>query len=112
MGDDDPGGLVGALIARAEPQVLRLSLTYTLADGAEAIDIPHLEAAWAVWQYCRDSVQHLFGQTSGDPDADKLLGALHTAPDGLDRTQVSKLFTGHRSKRQLDALSRRLIDAA
>lgn len=32
MADDDPGGLVAALIARDAPQVLRLSVTYALLD--------------------------------------------------------------------------------
>lgn len=33
MADDDPGGLLGALIARDAAQVLRLSVCYALADG-------------------------------------------------------------------------------
>jgi hypothetical protein len=44
-------GLLGAVIARAEAQTVRLALIYALLDGADKIDLPHLEAALAVWEY-------------------------------------------------------------
>jgi len=84
MADDDPGGLVAALIARDAPQVLRLSVAYALVDGSSRIDTPHLDAAWAVWRYCRASVASLFGERTGDVVADKLLDAARRAgPAGL-----------------------------
>ena len=48
-------GLLGAVIARAEAQVVRLALVYALLDGAEAIGQVHLEAALELWIYCEDS---------------------------------------------------------
>ena len=79
MARDDPGGMVGAVIAHDAAQVLRLSVVYALTDGARHIDLPHLEAAWAVWSYCRQSVTHVFGERTGDPVADKLLDAVRRA---------------------------------
>ena len=37
-------GLVGTITARAEAQVLRLSMLYALLDGKSRVDLPHLEA--------------------------------------------------------------------
>ena len=42
--------LVGALLARAEAQVLRLSMIYALLDGAAVITPTHLTAALALWE--------------------------------------------------------------
>ncbi|MEJ7765298.1 MAG: hypothetical protein WKF86_07370, partial [Acidimicrobiales bacterium] len=49
--DDDADGMLGALTARAEAQQLRLSVIYALLDGSRTIEVPHIEAAQAVWRY-------------------------------------------------------------
>jgi len=54
-------GAVGSVTARAEAQVLRLSLLYALLDGAEAIRSEHLEAALKLWKYIEDSSEWVFG---------------------------------------------------
>src|SRR5262249_10290624 len=48
-------GLLGAITARAEAQVIRLALIYALLDKSADIDIAHLQAALAVWEYCEAS---------------------------------------------------------
>lgn len=99
---DAPGGLAGAVTARAEAQCLRLSVVYALLDGSGLIDIEHLEAAWAVWQYCEQSAVYVFGDRLGDEVADRLLVALRDAgPDGLDGTAQRDLFDRHVSGRRL-----------
>jgi len=45
---DEPGGLLGAVIARDSAQALRLSVTFALFDGARQIDLEHVVAAEAV----------------------------------------------------------------
>lgn len=40
MADDERDGLVGAVTARAEPQTLRLSVTYALLDGSRTNPSP------------------------------------------------------------------------
>ena len=103
MGDDDPGGLLGSVIARNEPQVLRLSVAYALTDASRVIELAHLEAAWALWCYCRASAAHVFGDTLGDDVADKLLGGIRAAGEaGLDGRAQRDLFSRHVSKRQLE----------
>lgn len=99
-----PGGLAGAVTARAEAQCLRLSVLYALLDGSSLIDIEHLEAAWAVWQYCEQSAVYVFGDRLGDEIADRLLEALRdVAPDGLDGTAQRDLFDRHVSGKRLAA---------
>jgi hypothetical protein len=75
-------GLLGAVTARAEAQTIRLALIYALLDGAEKIDLSHLEAAVAVWEYCESSAAHIFGSLLGDPIADEILRALQVKPEG------------------------------
>jgi len=43
--DDDVDGVVGLLTARAEAQMLRLSVAYALLDGSATIEVAHLDAA-------------------------------------------------------------------
>jgi hypothetical protein len=97
LGDDDPGGLLGAAIARAEPYVLRLSLLYALLDGADVVDVPHIRAAYALWRYCRASAAYIFGDTPGDPVADKLLAFIRAAGEST-HTEQRDHFGRHNSK--------------
>jgi hypothetical protein len=76
--------------ARAEAQVLRLSVLYAVMDGSQAIQLPHLEAALAVWQYAEASARYIFGDATGDPVADRILEAL--ANGEMDRTALHQLF--------------------
>jgi hypothetical protein len=87
-------GLLGAVTARAEAQVLRLSLIYALLDSSKVINTPHLYAALEVWRYCFDSCRYIFGSALGDPVADGILRELRKNPKGLTRTEISKLL-GH-----------------
>lgn len=81
-----PQGLTGAILARGAAQVLRLSLIYALLDETEAsrsdtaIRTPHLLAALAVWDYCKASAYHIFGDAVGDPVADRLLRLIKAGP--------------------------------
>lgn len=88
-------GLVGALTSRAEAQVLRLSMLYALLNGEKFVNVPHLLAALAVWDYCESSVKYIFGKTIGDPVADTILAALRAAPDGMTRTEIYNLLGRH-----------------
>jgi hypothetical protein len=93
------GGLHGAVTARAEAQVIRLALVYCLLDGADHIDVPHLLAGLAVWQYCDATAKHIFGASLGDRTADEIMRRLQRAGDaGLTRTEIRDLF-----KRNLSA---------
>ncbi len=100
MAGSDLAGMAGALTARAEAQVLRLSVLYAGLDGTDDIGTEHLDAASAVWQYAEDSVRYLFGDETGDPIADRLLEALRQAgADGLTGAQQHDLFSRHKGER-------------
>ena len=97
-------GLAGAVTARAEAQVLRLSLIYALADGSRVIDRCHLEAALAVWDRAEASAHYIFGTALGNTTADDILRALKSAgAAGLTRTQIRDLFARHRKLQQVGA---------
>lgn len=94
--DDEVDGLYGAATARAEAQMLRLQVAYAILDGSRVIDLEHVRAAEAFWNYCDDTARLVFGDRLGDPDADRLLDALRTAGDeGLNREQQDRVFAGH-----------------
>ena len=95
-------GLVGALTARAEAQVLRLALIYALADCSEVIRRVHLEAALELWRYCEESALYIFGARSGNEVADTIIAELRKQPEGLSRTEISELFKRHKSAAQID----------
>jgi hypothetical protein len=91
-------GLLGAITARAEAQCVRLALIYALLDQRENIDVPHLRAALAVWEYCETSATRIFGNALGDPIADEIMRALLQAGSaGMTRTAIRDLFGRHRS---------------
>ncbi len=107
----EPPGIVGSLTARAEAHMLRLSLVYALLDGSMVIDVPHVRAAKAVWDYCSTSCAYIFGCTTAQCVDNKLLAGLRDAwPNGLDQTDQSALFARHTSEAQLTAARRRLSE--
>jgi hypothetical protein len=108
---DDPGGLLGAVIARDAAQILRLSLTYALLDGRRQIDVPHIQAAQAVWDYCRASAASIFGERTGDATADTILAELQArGSEGLTGTEVRDLFDRHAKKDQLERATALLVE--
>jgi hypothetical protein len=101
MAEDNPRGLLGALVARSEAQVLRLSVAYALTDGSAVIKTHHLRAAWALWSYARASAAYVFGRGYV---ADTVLTALvKQGRAGLSRTDISDLLGHHSTKQEIDA---------
>jgi hypothetical protein len=95
LSEGEPG-LVGAILNRAEAQVLRLSLLYALLDGSAVVRVPHLRAALALWAYAETSARRIFGRRLGVPLTDVILEALR-ARGPLTTTDISALFARHRS---------------
>jgi hypothetical protein len=94
-------GLAGAILARAEANVLRLSLIYALVDGSATVQVPHLAAALELWVYAEASVLHIFGAATGDAVADGIVAALQSAGE-LSRTQIRDLFGRHEAAGRID----------
>ena len=90
----DRPGLAGSLLGRAEAQVMRSSALYAVLDGHNAIDLPHLSAALALWDYAEASTRLIFGDNTGDPEADTILQALRERGELTD-TDISGLFKRH-----------------
>lgn len=97
-------GLLGAVIGRAEAQVIRLALIYALLDASSTITATHLRAALAVWEYAEASAGHIFGNASGDPVADQIhLALLVAGTEGRTKTALRDLFGRHVAATRVDA---------
>jgi hypothetical protein len=94
-------GLLGAVTSRAEAQCIRLALIYALLDGMASIDLRHIKAALAVWEYAETSAAHIFGASLGDSVSDEILRALQHNPDGMSRTAIRDLFGRNRSANRI-----------
>jgi len=110
LATQEDAGLLGAVLARADAHTLRLSLIYAMLAGAAAIEVDHIESAFAAWKYFEASARTLFGDSLGDPLADQILRAVRAAgPDGLDRTGIHAVTGRHKNatsiKYALDAIS-------
>jgi hypothetical protein len=103
-------GLLGAITARAEAQVTRLAMIYALLDDRDKIDVAHLKAALAVWEYAEASAAHIFGKSLGDPVADEIERALRQVGTvGMTRTAIRDLFGRNRSGDRIGAALQLLL---
>lgn len=94
---EDAKGLVGAITARAAPQVMRIGCLYSLLDLSTTVCPDHLKAALAVWDYADASARYIFGDSLGNPTADKILNAIKRSDAGLSATDIYNLFSRHGS---------------
>lgn len=103
-------GLYGAVTSRAEPQVMRLACIYALLDESGVITPEHLTAANAVWSYADESARTLFGKSTGDDLADRVLAALLEAGSaGLTKSELLKeVFRNNKRAADIDAALRLL----
>jgi hypothetical protein len=94
-------GMLGAIISRAAPQVLRLSMIYALLDCSLEIKTPHLRAALAVWEFCEKTAMWIFGSRMGDSTADELLSLLLKRAGGMSRNEIMNHFNRHKSSAEI-----------
>lgn len=99
LGQRRLGGMLGALTNRAEAQVLRASMIYALLDMKDVIEPKHLEAAMAVWQYAEDSARYVFGNSTGDALADRLLAIIRERP--LTNKEIHNITSNNYKAEQL-----------
>lgn len=98
----DKPGLLGAVTARAEAQVLRLSVLYAALDGSHVITDAHLLAGLAVWEYAERSARWIFGDAIGDVLADRILDALRQVPEGLAKSAIHALLGRNQAAARVD----------
>lgn len=89
------------MVGRCEGHVKRLATIYAVLDDRKAIDEVHLNAAWAFWRYCADSVTWAFPDTEDRLNvpiyapaearmANSILDALKaSSTNTLSRSQIS-----------------------
>lgn len=106
----DYPGILGAITSRQEAHARRLALTYAQLDGADYIEIHHLEAALALCRYSFDTCRYLFGEADLDPDVRKIIEAL-TPEKKLTTTEIRReAFSGHIKKERLRAVLQGMQD--
>jgi hypothetical protein len=71
-------------------------------DASAIVRPKHLLAALALWSYCEESARWIFGDALGDPVADEIVNALRRNSDGLTRTEINRLFGGHRQRQAIE----------
>lgn len=106
----DRPGMAGALLGRAEAQVMRLSALYTVLDGANTIEPLHLRAALALWNHAEASTRMIFGDSLGDPVADAILKGIRVRGEMTD-SEISDLFKRHKTAAELERAKGVLIEA-
>ena len=95
-------GLLGAVTARAEAQVMRLACLYAILDLSELIKLDHILAGLSVWNYCEQSARYIFGESLGDPLADEIKENIDSAPNGMTKTEIYNYFKRHKKAEQLE----------
>src|SRR5262249_17987827 len=79
---------------RARPYVMRLAMLYALADCSAVIRVEHLQAALALWDYCRESARLIFGGTQqqlADPLWLQVLNTIRTRT-GITKSDMLRAF--------------------
>jgi hypothetical protein len=110
LGNELPG-ITGSLTSRAEAQVVRLALLFCLLDRERLISLAHLQAAEALWNYCRDSARWAFNDKHISANAVRILKALnHSETRRLTRSQIVKhVFSNNISSENLDSIIGEII---
>jgi hypothetical protein len=96
-------GLSGAVCGRGAPQVMRLALIFALLDADTAVRLPHLDAGLAIWDYAEQTAAQIFGQRTGNKDADYMLSAMRSRPTRFRKTEFHALFKNNKSVVEIDA---------
>lgn len=94
-------GMVGAITARAEAQVVRVASIYALLDLSNKIKPEHLWAALAVWEYSFASVKYIFQETTTDPLVGQIYILLFDNPQGLGRDEINTHLGKHKTSNEI-----------
>ena len=99
----DAQGIWGQVTDRAEAQVVRLSLLFAIMDLSRRIELKHIKAARAVWDYSFKSAQWVFGESPYSANGKRLLESLLNGT--LTMTQISHdVFNKHLHGAKLNAV--------
>jgi hypothetical protein len=101
-------GLVGAVLGRAEPHVLRFGGIYALLAGAQEIDVEHLLSALALWDVVDASAREIFRDRTGNALVDRLPDSMLPG-ETLNRDEVHDRLGRHTGAARLQAALRLLV---
>jgi hypothetical protein len=93
---------------RAAAHIRRLAMILCLIDRENAVDVKHLQAAEAIWDFSQESARFIFKGYSLDQE--KILRAASEKNDGLTLTDVHELFKRHKSAEWRRAQLRGLVE--
>src|SRR5262249_26076465 len=83
------------LCGRGPAHVLRLSAIFALLDCQPEIKSRHLRSALAWWDYSVQSIELLFPDRTGNPDADRILAAMRPG-DSMTKNEIREtIFANH-----------------
>jgi hypothetical protein len=107
---DELVGPLGTLLARWHANTTRLSVIYALLDRKTVVDVEHVRAAFACWDYVEASTRYVFGSEDSDPELGRLVEYVDSADMGRTRQDISsELYQRRKTKKQLDDLCARLL---
>jgi hypothetical protein len=109
---DDPPGLIGHQVARDTDHIQRMAIIYAVLDGSPAVEVVHLEAAFEMYRYARDSVPLVFGRSAGDAVADRLRSRIAAAGrDGLSLSEQRDVFSRNVTADRLAEVRRPMLES-
>lgn len=105
--------LLRALHERGAPYVRRLALLLALLDRSLVVDVQHLRAAFALWEYAAATWEQVFPDVERDGLVGRLEAALRAAGEpGLSRTEIRKAAKSNNiEKEKITAALTELADA-
>lgn len=109
---EDRPGIAGAITARAEAQVVRLSMIYALFDGRKHVDAVHVQAALALWRYAQASAEYIFNDDAVGSKLDAKVNEIISAmPAGMSLTDLHNATGNNHKADDLRRSIQRLVDA-
>jgi hypothetical protein len=101
------------VVRRAPDQTQRIALIYAATEGADAVDVPHMEAGLAWVNYSIETVQLVLGGLVRSRIASKVLASLRNHPGkAVTRTELhDRALRRNYSGPELDAALSELEDA-
>ncbi len=95
---------------RARPMVVRLSMVYALLDCSPTIQVQHLKAALALWDYCEQSAMRLFAKATNEPKlATRIRQRVNLVP-GIVHTVLKNSFSHNIPKADFDSAVNMLLE--
>ncbi len=105
--NDQRAGFLGGMTSRSGAHIRRLAMILCLLDQQYTIQVCHLKAAEAIWDFSQESARYIFQGYSVEQE--KILDLAKERADGISLTDVHTLFNRKKSsewvRAQVNALT-------